>query len=398
MSSHSSFPDLPSLALLGDRLDSAFLEAERAERARPALRVEWRLRSIVIAVLLFLLLAASAAAATLLALRGSVIPGPAKENLQPPMIVVPGSVHLAGITARDPGGTAAAWTVRLASSETGLICTTAGELRDGEFGITGLDGRFRPVSPDFVDGCGKARPGKAALIEARVFDAPQRRDVRTVITGYAGAGLRSAELQTGGTSTRMPASRDGAFVGVVRGYPEDVGVRVVLTFSDGAHTTHTFGSGPFVAPDRGGALRTESFVIDGFPNSQCVRLLGAREVQPFTSGPPLCGDPTGSRYFFDARRLRPGDRSARPGSFGWSWGRHPARTVIYGIAGSRVKQITIVSPSGRKRLRRTVNGSFLAVYPPSVDPRALEVVVEISNGRIERHRPPYNLGPLPRKR
>src|SRR2546423_799116 len=134
----SAFRDLPALADLGDRLATAFAQAERAESARRRPRHGWRLRPAVVAALLFALLAASAAAATLLVLRGSVIPAPQRVDLQPPMIVEPDTARLSGVTAADPRDHKV-WTVRLARSQTGLVCLTAGELRDGHFGITGLD-------------------------------------------------------------------------------------------------------------------------------------------------------------------------------------------------------------------------------------------------------------------
>src|SRR4051812_2176370 len=98
------FAELPTLAELGDRLELAFVAAERPEPQRARVRVRWGLRPVLLAVLLFVLLAASTAAATLLALRGSVIPAPQKEDLQPPMIVKPETAHLSGVTSKDPSG------------------------------------------------------------------------------------------------------------------------------------------------------------------------------------------------------------------------------------------------------------------------------------------------------
>jgi hypothetical protein len=393
----AAFADLPILAELGGDLDVAWQASQARDRGARRVRLpRRRVPSLILAAVVFLALAGGAAAATLLALRGSVIPGPPKQDLQPPMIVKPATAHLAGITARDPGGRRV-WTVRVAQSQAGLVCTTAGELVAGSFGITGLDDRFRALAPDFVDGCGKSRSDRAAVIEARVFDAPRRSDVRTVVVGSAGSGLRHADLQLPGRSRRMPVSREGAFIGVVAGYPEDVGFRVRLTFADGRQSTQTFGRDQFVTPDRSGALRTEGFVISGHPE-QCVRLVGARPIEPFTSGPVLCGHARGSRYFFDARLLRPGDKSARQGMFGWNWHRHPARTVVWGLAGSGVRRVTIVGPHVRRPLRVTIGRSFLALFPASVDPRSLELVFELANGRIERRRAPFNVGPAPRLR
>ena len=51
----SAFRDLPALADLGDRLATAFAQAERAESARRRPRHGWRLRPVVVAALLFAL-------------------------------------------------------------------------------------------------------------------------------------------------------------------------------------------------------------------------------------------------------------------------------------------------------------------------------------------------------
>jgi hypothetical protein len=396
MSAH--FADLPILDELGRDLELAFAAAERTEPRRKRLRVRRRgFPSLLFAVLVFLVLAAGAASATLLALRGSVIPAPAKQDLTPPMIVRAGSVHLSGISVQDPRA-ARRWSLRLATSETGLICTTAGELRGKRFGITGLDGRFRTLAPGFVDGCGKPRDGRAAVIEARVFDAPRRPDVRTVIVGYAGAGLRKAQLETTSGARAMPVSHEGAFIGVVVGYPEDTGFRVRLTFTGGKQASQTFGRNQFVTPDVAGALRTMAFSVSNRPNSLCTQMVSARQVRPFTAGPVICGNARGSSYLFDARTMHPGDHSRRHGIYSWDWQSHAARTIVWGLAGSRVRRITIVGPGGRRdRVRHEAGGAFAAVYPPSVDPRRLTVVFEISNGRVERRHAPYNVAPLPER-
>jgi hypothetical protein len=397
----TQFADLPILEELGGDLRRAMLAADAGTPAAAPFRnrrvsgYSWR--TVALALLVLLALAAAAAAATLLVLRGSVIPAPAKKNLQPPMIVKPATVHLAGISAPDPAG-GKTWSVRLARSETGLVCTTAGELRGKTFGVTGLDGRFRQLAPGFVDSCGALAAGRPAVLEARVFDAARRGDVRTVVVGVAGKSLRTAELRSGGRTTRMPVSAEGAFVGVVAGYPEDVGIGTTLTFADGSRRTHVFGRDQFVSADPNGALRTESFVTSNTRNARCVRVLSARQHQPFTTGPVLCGAAAGSTYYFDARRVRPGDRSRRQGIYGFSWGRHAARTLFWGVAGSRVKRMTITGPGVRRVLRPTISGAFLAVLPATVDPRSLQVAVLISNGRVEHQRPPYNLGPVPPKR
>jgi hypothetical protein len=379
---YAGFPDLPVLGELGDRLGTAFAEAERRQ---PAPRAGRRWRPLLVGAILFVVLAASAAAATLLALRGAVIPAPEHIDLQPPMIVKPETARLSGVTARDPADRRT-WTVRLARSETGLTCLTAGELRGDEFGITGLDGRFRTLAPGFTDGCA------ATYVGARVFDGRNRRAVRTVVDGHA-PGLQRATLESGGRARELKVSKDGVFIGVLAGYPEDVVIRVTLTFGNGKTRTHTFGRSQFVAADRGGATRIESFVVSNAPRTSCVRVLSAREVRPFATAPPICGAMS-SAYFFKAVTLREGSRSGT-GIRGWNW-QHPSRTVVYGSANRRrVKSVTLVGAGRALRMRPGINGSFQRLLPASVDPRDLVLVVTLQNGSVERARTQANLVPGP---
>jgi hypothetical protein len=375
---YAGFPDLPVLGELGDRLGAAFAEAERT---RPAPRVAWRWRPLLVGAILFVLLAASAAAATLLALRGAVIPAPEHIDLQPPMIVKPDTVRLSGVTAADPVDRRT-WTVRLARSETGLTCLTAGELRGDRFGITGLDHRFRTLAPGFTDGCG------ATYVGARVFDSTERRAVRTVVDGYA-PGLQRVTLESTTGRRDLKVSKEGAFVGILAGYPEDIGIRVKLVFGGGKTRTHTFGRSPLVTPDPGGATRIESFVVSNRPHTGCVQVVSAREVRPFATAPSICG-PMNRPYFFKAVTLREGAHGGA-GVTTWHW-RHPSRTVVYGSANRRrVKRITLVGAGRALRIKPIVNGAFQLLLPASVDPSGLVLVVTLQNGSVERARTQANL-------
>jgi hypothetical protein len=391
----SAFPDLPALSQLGDSLSAAFARAEQQERERPRpRRALVRLRPVLIAALVFALLAASAAAATLLVLRGSVIPAPKTRDLQPPMIVEAGSVHMSGVTARDPAdGTT--WSLRLARSRTGLVCVTAGELHGDRFGITGLDGRFRELAPGFTDGCGAAGTQRAAFVGARVFDSGKRTAVRTVVDGYGGKQLRAASVETVHGTRSMRLSPDGAFLGVVAGYPEDAGLRVRLRFASGHVETHSFGRSGFVAPDPDGALRTESFQISGVDSIRCVRVGSARQVRPYSSAPLACGE-NGGAYFFRALRLREGTRGGA--HFGtWSW-KHASRTLVYGLVDKRkIERITVTGAGRARRLRPAPSGAILAIFPPSVNPHRVQLVVTLADGSAERHSFESGLRLLPRR-
>jgi hypothetical protein len=335
---------------------------------------------VLAGALLFALLAASAAAATLLVLRGSVIPAPERENLQPPMIVKPETAKLAGVTAKDPASSRL-WTVRLARSETGLVCVTAGELRDERFGITGLDGRFRQLAPGFADGCGAPGRGRAAIVGARVFDSTRRGAVRTVVDGYGGAGLKTAVVVSALGTRRLAVSDEGAFVGVFAGYPEDIGLRVDLGFANRKTETHRFGLSSFIAPDSEGAIRIETFSLSGHNHTICVRVMSARDVLPFSTGPVLCGD-THSDYFFATRQLRERQHGGR-GFYKWRW-KHSNRTVLYGHVRGTVKRLTVVGSGPARRITPARNGSFQIVYPVSVKPEDLTLVVTKRDGSVER--------------
>lgn len=381
----TAFPDLPALGELGERLGAAFAEAERV---KPAARVSWRWRPLLVGALLFVVLAASAAAATLLALRGAVIPAPKHIDLQPPMIVKPETARLSGVTATDPVDKRT-WTVRLARSETGLTCLTAGELRDGKFGITGLDGRFREAAPGFTDGCASTYVG------ARVFDSNERRTVRTVVDGYS-PGVQRVVLESVNGKRNLNVSKNGVFVGVFAGYPEDFGVRVSLVFAGGKTETHTFGRSSFVTPDPAGATRTMSYVISGAMSTGCVRVMSAREVRPFASAPPVCGS-IHSPYFFKAVTLRDGAHGGN-GIETWKWN-HASRTLVYGSARKReVRSITLVGAGRAIRIKPSLSGAFQRLLPATVDPASVVLVVTLENGSVERARTQAHLVPTPGRR
>ena len=386
MNELAGFPDLPVLDELGARLGTAFAASERDGRSRPRARLAWRWRPLLAAGVAFALLAASAAAATLLVLRGSVIPAPQKVDLQPPMIVKPDTVRLTGVTAADPVDRRT-WTVRVARSETGLMCLTVGELRSGRFGITGLDGRFRTLAPGFTDGCG------SHYIGARVFDSDSRQAVRTVVDGYGGPTLRAVLLESSAGTRHLRVSKDGFFVGALAGYPEDIGIRAKLIYAGGRTETHSFGHSPFVRPDAQGATRLEGFQVSNLPQLGCVRVLGAREVKPFFSAPVACGDIRGA-FYFRAVTLPTGSHGGR-GITTWSW-QHPSRTLVYGSVRARlVKSVTLLGAGRAIRIKPAAGGGFQRLFPASVNASKLTLVVTRRDGRVERATGQAHLLPPP---
>jgi hypothetical protein len=387
--------DLPILDELGLALERSYHREERAAGRRfPHVR----LGLLLPAAAALVLLGGGAAAATLLVLRGSVIPGPASQDVQPQMRPLVKTAHVEPISARDPTSGAPPWAVRIARSETGLICTTAGQIDGGRFGVIGLDGRFRELSPEFTDGCGAQRPGHTSLIGARVFYSPSDAAVRTVVDGFSGPGLVGAVLQPAyGRPRNLAVASDGAFVGVFAGYPEDLGARVVLRFRDGHSEAHDLGRSPFVVPDPygGSAWSPSAFQMSG-AGSVCVSFGSIRQARTRVSGPPVCGLRRGrDYYFFAARRFAPGDR--RGGNFeGFDWGHHPARTVVWGEAGSGVKSVSVDGPGGVRRVPIMLSRAFLTIYRGSVNAARLTVVVRFRDGHVERRHGSANLVPFPR--
>jgi hypothetical protein len=389
--------DLPILDELGAALELAFERGERAAAGRRHRFPRLRMGLLLPAAAALVLLGCGAAAGTLLVLRGSVIPAPAPEDVQPQMKPLVRTAHVEPLRARDPAG-GAPWGVRIARSETGLICTTAGQIVGGRFGVIGLDGRFRELSPEFTDGCGAQRPGHTSLIGARVFYSPADAAVRTVIDGFAGPGLASAVLQpVYGRPRKLAVASDGAFVTVFAGYPEDIGARVVLRFRDGHTEAHNLGRSPLVLQDPYGG-NAWSTSAGSFGNAQpvCVGFGSVGRDRTRASGPAICGIPTGSRYyFFTGRRFYPGEHQ-HGGLFGsYSWGTHPARTMVWGALGKNVNSVSVDGPGGLRRVRILLNHTFLAIYPGSVDPARLTVVLRFAGGRVVRRQGSANLVPYP---
>jgi hypothetical protein len=48
-------------------------------------------------------------------------------------------------------------------------------------------------------------------------------------------------------------------------------------------------------------------------------------------------------------------------------GQEPARTIVHGVAGSRVKTVSVEWPDGERQLELAVQGAFISVYPGGVE-------------------------------
>jgi hypothetical protein len=396
--SDGDFPDLPVLERLGDSVASAAQRAEAGTggvrrglplRRRGSRRLVRRVppRVLALAALLVLSTTAAAAAATLLVLRGSVIPAP--RATPPEQTPAPGTGRLAGFVVADPRDATTRWTMRLATSRTGLLCSTVGQLVGGEFGIVGLDRRFRTLSPEAADACSLVRTNASSLVGARIFDASRHADVRTVVSGVAGQHLRGVTVAAAGRTQRVAVHAGGTFMAVFAGLPEDLGLDVRLRFADGHLERHPFGIAPMVLPDPAGgrAWRVESGVLGGRPTI-CISLRAARQRLNAPSSPGACGslgDNPRRRLgvFFAVRRLEPGMKASYDSPFGGVWRATPPRLLVWGAAGTDVASITVRGPRGERRTGSFFrpNGAFAYMFGPRVRSGQVTVTVRFRDGR-----------------
>jgi hypothetical protein len=214
-----------------DELRADLLVAMRAAETPARMRMR-PLRPVLLASLALALLAATAAAATYYVLRASPIAPFKPTDTTPEQRVAPGTSHVLELRAADPDAGAPPWALRIARSQTGLLCGTVGQVQDDEFGIVGLDGRFRALPEANADACSAPDRDGLALLGARVFDADRPAEVRSVIYGVAGRGLTAASVTLSGSGPRqLRVGRDGAFLWAVRGRPRKALVR--LRFASG---------------------------------------------------------------------------------------------------------------------------------------------------------------------
>ena len=185
---------------------------------------------------------ASFAALALSAALASPIAPFAPSDTTPEQRVAPATSAVTTLRAADPERGQPAWTLRLARSETGLQCSTVGQVQDGAFGLVGLDGAFRAVPEANADAC--AEPG--TLLGTRLFAARRAENVRTVVYGVAGPGVARVTVAVAGAKPRVvPHTAEGAFVAVLRRYPEDAQPVVTIARADGTKRTESF------APEHG---------------------------------------------------------------------------------------------------------------------------------------------------
>jgi hypothetical protein len=366
-------------------LSASSATTRRRRRARAPWPRRPPLRSLVLAAALLVGLVGTAAGGTLLALRGSVIPAP--DAVPPEQTPAPGTSRVSSLRAADPQPGLLPWTIRVAQSETGLLCSTVGQVdpSDGAFGLVGLDGRFRAIAEGVSDSCGTVRDGGVSLIGARVFDAARRADVRTVVSGVADRrAVARVEVTTTPGGTRSVGLTDGLFAIALRGYPEDRALRATVIYKNGKREVHDFGRGAFVTTDPlgGPAWKVQAFSV-GPDGNACLSFTWARATRDAPRSPSACGDLGDPRhrtgFFVAARALRPGlkERVGTPWASDWHDG--PRRTAVWGSVGDDVRSVAV---DGRPT-RLAPSRSFLVVFPPDVRPASITTRVTYKNGKVE---------------
>lgn len=375
---------------LGRELDAA-LAREAAVTRRPVRR------TLTIALAAALLLAGVAFAASY-ALTGSPIPGARGTDVPPEATPRPGTAQMVDLRAQDPDGNAPPWTLRLSTSRTGQLCAAVGQEVEGDFGLVGLDGRFRRLPLLGVDACATREGPPPALIGSRIFDAERPQDVRTVVYGVAGTGLREATVRAGGERRELELGAGGSFLATYRGYVEDVRPEVTLRFADDDPRTFAFGTLEGAsAPDLGGGA---PWVVRATPRSggdrdgqTCaqVRQTRGRDGGGFGGTPPVCGDLDRAGVFFEIAPFpRESDLSGDPGPFPW-----PAmlgRTVLWGAADETVEAVSLLRGDQRTEVDLSAQGpGFVTVLPAATEPRDLLVEVRRRDGATTTHRGGINL-------
>lgn len=370
--------------------------ARRSAQARAQVPRRPRALAIALAALLALTVAGTAAGAAYLALRSSSIAPFADRDIAPEQRVAPGTSRVVELRERDPRPGAPPWALRLARSEAGLLCTTVGQVREGEFGLVGLDGRFRGLPEANADACAE----DGVMVGNRVFAARRLSAVRTVVNGVV-SGLESVTVASrGGPARAVAHTPEGAFLAVLRGYPEDAQPVVTIERGDGSRRRYAFADDGSVVPDPlgGRAWRLEAFMFGrsrqrGEPPQEpprvqpaCVQFMPARAVPGRRNvlSPPVCGLQAGRpgvrirELYFRTERLS-GDRPAGADVLlRGDWNGHPPRTAVWGSArGSR--RIVVTAPGHRRVTAPKPNAAFLVILPPSTRPS--DVAVEIDGRR-----------------
>lgn len=128
----------------------------------------------------------------------------------------------------------------------------------------------------------------------------------------------------------------------------------------------------------------------GARRGQTCPQFSQRETHEFS--PPLCGDLSRDPVVANTMQMRPGPARS---TFGPS-PRAPERTIVWGAAGEQVREVAIRDPKGERTLALSARGrAFLAVYPASVAPADLRLIIRHVDGRTTESAAPDRLGAAP---
>jgi hypothetical protein len=384
--------ELPSLDRFGRDLVTR-------TRRRDRRRTRWR--GVTLGALVALPIAATSGAATAVVLREAVVTAPDPAQVPDEQTPLAGTARVIPLRAQDPGG-GLSWALRVARSKTGFTCMTVGQVKDGTFGLTGLDGTFRRLPGELSDTCGQG----GTLTGARVMAADKRVDVRSIVYGVAGAQLTAATLTTAKGDTPLRIGPGGTYIAALRGYPEDALAGVSLRFRNGTTERHAFGASSENIPDpEGGPAWTVERLALG-TRQRCARVRPARDsgkgmVISADGRTGLVVSPTAClalrtsdrAWAADARRLEPGQEGTR-GFDRWGWQKHPPRTVVWGVTRTnRALSKVVLNGAGAPRELAITDGAFAAVLPAHTDVAKLSFDVTLRDGTVEHGKPGEGLAP-----
>ncbi len=371
--------DLPSLASFGRRLVARV----------PRRRRRWR--RFALAAVVALPVAATSGAATAVVLRETVVRAPDPAQVPDEQTPLAGTAVVSPVRAADPDRGEPPWAIRVAKSKTGFTCTTVGQVKDGTFGLIGLDGVFRRLPGELSDACGQG----GTLTGARIVAADDLESVRSIVYGVA-PGVKTATLTTATGDRHLAIGPNGTFVAALRGYPEDHTAGVVLRFA-GRTERHSFAAPKAAIPDPDGL---QAWAVDRFvmgTRYACASVRQARLGDPTApKSPTACLGLRVSRrtWVADARTFHPGEKGT-PGFDRWNWRNTPARTVVWGVARTKraITKVVLRGAGAARELPISKQGAFAAVLPADIDPASLDLDVTLEDGSVEHGRPGVGLIP-----
>lgn len=380
-----SEPRFRALDAFAGELDRAIAREQR--RRVPRLRA---LGPLTLALLATLCVTGVAAAASFL-LTGSPIPGAHTRDVPDEATPLRETARLMGLDAPDPGG-GRPWDLRVSRSRTGQLCTAVGQVADGRLGIVGLDGRFRTLPQLGYDTCGQDLGATPALLGARVFDAPRREDVRTVVSGVAGTGVTEVIVDGPGGPRALELGPGGTFVTVYAGYPEDVAPvvrvrgpgrreRTIALAADNRPRAHD------PAGEGSWTVSADRRAVGDRKGQTCAQVQRehTRDAQRGGMSYPVCGDLRADPFFFAVAALPRAEEIRNPRQ-AFPWGLATPRTMVWGAARDDVRRITINGTSV------DLSGpGFVAAFPEGTRPAELTVEVTLASGETRRLVGPQNL-------